>query len=105
MLVYEKQFWPKNVQEIILLHTSDEFISSLDEEIDPHVLKTIIQSIHRYDVLPSTETPVLICWFGGSAALLLEDLSESLIGRICHQVLCQSLNLSPDLHQPRRVLK
>ncbi|CAF2434571.1 unnamed protein product [Rotaria sp. Silwood2] len=112
--VYEKSFWPDNVGDIILLHAqkqkSIQFSDSLKnllktEKIDVQVVNTIIEAIHRYEVLPSTNVPIIICWFGGPAAVLLEDLSEYIIGQICHEVLCYYLNISSKLNKIIRVLK
>lgn len=75
------------------------------ENIDDRIVNTIVEAIYRYDELPSTNVPILICWFGGPAAVLLEDLNDSIIGSICHEVLSYYLNLSPDLNQFTRVLK
>ena len=114
VLVYEKQFWPKDISEIFLLHIEkqsvEDFAKSLkeifqNETIDIEMIRIIIEAIHRYDVLPSTDTPVLITWFGGPAAVLIEDFHSDLIGQICHRVLCHSLNISPGLNQPIRTLK
>ena len=110
----KNRFWPEKIREIILLHTEKQLSFELSESlkellnvenIDSQVVSTIIQSIHRYDVLPSTDTPVLICWFGGPAAVLLEDLSEKLLGQICHEVLGNYLNRSTELNEPIHVLK
>ena len=113
-MVYEKRFWPEDICEMILLHTekqrSIEFSELLkemfkNENVDNQVIETILQTIHRYDVLPSTDIPVLITWFGGPAALLLEDLSGNLIGQLCHEILCYYLNISPEFNQPIRIIK
>ncbi len=109
-MIYEKAIWPKDVYEIIVLHTHKEQRIELSESLntekaDVQTVNTIIKAIHRYDVLPSTDVPVLICWFGGLAAVLSENLSEQVIGQICHEVLCNYLDLSPQLNQPNRVLK
>jgi hypothetical protein len=113
-MIYEKAIWPKDVYEIIVLQTHKEQRIELSESLkellntektDVQTVNTIIKSIHRYDVLPSTDVPVLICWFGGLAAVLSENLSEKVIGRICHEVLCNYLDISPQLNQPNHVLK
>jgi hypothetical protein len=113
-MIYEKSFWPENVQKIILLHTDKQLCLELSEslkelldaeKIDAQIVKIIIETIHRYDVFSSTDIPVLICWFGGPGAVLLENLSDKLIGQICHEVLCNYLSLSPKLNEPIRVLK
>lgn len=98
----------------MLLHTEKEKLIELsqtikqilnDDKIDVKIIEDIIESIHRYDVLPSIDTPVLICWFGGPGALLIEDLNESIVGQICHEVLSYYLNISSKLNQPNRILK
>ncbi|CAF5220704.1 unnamed protein product, partial [Rotaria magnacalcarata] len=103
VLIYEKRFWPDAVGKIMLLdrqkQKSIEFSDSLKtlikiEQIDERVVNTIIEAVHRYDELRSTNVPILICWFGGSAAVLIEDINENIIGQICHEVLCYYLNLS-----------
>lgn len=82
-------------------HLSDSF----DKYKQNPRLRKIIESIFQYDVPPSTQQPVLLCWFGGEAAVLIEDFDENLIGDICHEVLCFYLNISPKLNLPIRVLK
>jgi len=113
-MVYETMFWPEDICDIILLHTDKqqaiELSESLkellnNEKVNIQIVKTIIEAIHRYDVLPSTDIPVLITWFGGQAALLIEDLSEIIVGQICHEVLCHYLNISSELNKPIRILK
>ena len=114
VMVYEKPLWPKSVSEIFLVHPDKESIIDLasslkkifvDEKIDMEIIRQIVAAIHRYDVLPSTETPVLITWFGGPAAMLIEDFPVQIIGQICHRVLCHSLNISAESNQPIRTLK
>ncbi|CAF1341824.1 unnamed protein product [Rotaria magnacalcarata] len=114
VLIYEKRFWPDAVGKIMLLdrqkQKSIEFSDSLKtlikiEQIDERVVNTIIEAVHRYDELRSTNVPILICWFGGSAAVLIEDINENIIGQICHEVLCYYLNLSSKLNKLNRVLK
>jgi hypothetical protein len=113
-MIYEKRFWPEKVKGISLLHTGKQLSFELSEslkellnveKIDADVVNTIIEAIYTYDVLPSTDIPVLICWFGGPAAVLLEDLSEKAIGQICHEVLCNCLNISWQSNEPNRILK
>lgn len=106
ILVYEKAFWPKDILEIIVLNTMKDHLSdSFDKYKQNPRLRKIIESIFQYDVPPSTQQPVLLCWFGGEAAVLIEDFDENLIGDICHEVLCFYLNISPKLNLPIRVLK
>ncbi|CAF1271176.1 unnamed protein product [Adineta steineri] len=110
-MVYEKSFWPEDNYLIILLHTQKQKLLTLVESLKALLntketdIQTIIEAIHMYEVLSSAEVPVLICWFGGPAALLLENLSEKVIGQICHEVLCNYLNISSELNQPKHVLK
>jgi hypothetical protein len=113
-MIYEKEFWPEGVDQIILLHTQEEQSFELSEslrellnteKVHTQTVNTIIEAIYRFDVLPSTNIPVLTCWFGGPAAVLLENLSEKVISQICHEVLCNYLNISSDLNQPTRTLK
>jgi hypothetical protein len=113
-MVYEKRFWSEDTDVMILLHIekkqSIQFSESLNEmfkneNVNTQIIETILQAIHQYDVLPSTDIPVLITWFGGPAALLLEDLSENLIGQICHEVLCYYSNIPSELNQPIRIIK
>ncbi|CAF1405759.1 unnamed protein product [Adineta steineri] len=110
-MIYEKSFWPEENHLIILLHTQKQKLLTLSESLKALLntkesdIQTIIEAIHMYEVLSSAEVPVLICWFGGPAALLLENLSEKVIGQICHEVLCNYLNISSELNQPKHVLK
>ena len=114
VVIYSHKFWPENINEIILLQTQTHRSSELSiacrdlaerENIDAQTIKTIMESIHRYDVLPSSNVPVLVCWFGGDAAVLLEELSDHLIGQVCHEVLCHYLNVPLTTDGPRRTLK
>ncbi len=75
------------------------------ERVNPEILQEIIDMIFHYDVLPSTNVPVLICWFAGSAAVMIETLSTQLVGQICHEVLCNYLNIAHEKHQLVHVLK
>ncbi|CAF0784118.1 unnamed protein product [Adineta ricciae] len=106
VLVYEKSFWPEDVKEMILLHTQKSLPIPLSESLnDLTDIRTIVEAIHRYDVLPSTDTPVLICWFGGPAAVLIENFSNEIIGQICHEVLCYFLNISSKSNLPINIVK
>lgn len=106
ILVYKKAFWSSDISEILVLNTIKERLSDAFEKYkqNPDIRK-IIESIFQFDVIPSTKVPVLLCWFGGEAALLIEDFDENLVGAICHEVLCFYLNVSPEHNRPIRVLK
>lgn len=104
-MIYKNKFWHRKTSSIALLHThktpqfelSDALKQQLrTEHVDSRALQEIINTLFHYDVLPSTNMPVLICWFVGPAAILIENLSEHLIGQICHEVLCSYLNISPE---------
>ena len=108
--MYEQRFWSPETKHIVVLHTRE--ISAIPwsdrlkaAQVNEETLKTLVRAIHRYDVLPSSDVPVLICWFGGAAAVLLEDLAEDIMGGICHEVLCYYLQASADAHRPKRILK
>ena len=114
IITYEKRFWAEDIGQMILLHTEKhkpiELSTSLKElfnkeKIDSATVNTIIEAIHRYDVLPSTNVPTLICWLTGSAALLTEDLGEQVVGQLCHEVLCDYMNVSSKLSPIIQVLK
>ncbi|UJR27003.1 hypothetical protein I4U23_008308 [Adineta vaga] len=114
ILIYEKRFWPENVKEIIVLHTEKQPIIDLSNllkelldstNIDVQTIRIIIEGIHRYDILPSTDTPILLCWFGGQSAVLVENFSEKVIGQICHEVLCYHLTISSKLNPIINILK
>jgi hypothetical protein len=113
-LIYEKRFWSPESHEIALIHTqkplrmdfSESLKALLDvEKVDGETLDEIVQAIHQYDVLTSTDVPVLITWFGGPAAVLIENFSPKLIGQLCHEVLCGYLNISADSHPLVNALK
>lgn len=113
-MIYKKKFWQRKASSIALLHTnkhqpleiSDFLQQQLHaEQVDPNVLQEIVQTIFHFDVLPSTDIPVLICWFVGQAAIMIEKLSERLVGQICHEVLCQFLNIPQDKNQLVRTLR
>lgn len=114
LLIYRKKFWRQNASSIALLHTqkqsqfemSDGLRQQLQaERVDPQAFQSIVQMLFHYDVLPSTDIPVLICWFVGPPAELIEKLSEQLVGQICHEVLCSYMNIAHESHSPVRVLK
>lgn len=113
-MFYDKCFWPKTVNKMILLtkknSRSIEFSETLKEllnteKVDHETVNTIIQAIYQYDKFSSTDAPVLFCWFAGQAAVLIENLSERVIGQICHEVLCSYLNISSTSNQLTRVFK
>lgn len=102
-LVYKKKFWSKKASSIVLLHTNRQFQFEMsdqlreqlqNERVDPVVFDEIVRMLFHYDVLPSTDIPVLICWFVGPAAIMMEKLSEQLVGQICHEVVCSFLRIS-----------
>ncbi|CAF2812249.1 unnamed protein product [Rotaria sp. Silwood2] len=75
------------------------------ERVDTDIFNAIVSMLFHFDVLPSTDIPVLICWFVGPAAIMIENLSEKLVGQICHEVLCNCLNIAQEKYQPVRTLK
>jgi hypothetical protein len=89
-MICKNKFWPQNANSIALLHMekcqsfeiSDTLKQQLDmERVDPEILQQIADMIFHYDVLPSTDVPVLICWFAGSVAVMIETLSTQLRSR------------------------
>ena len=113
-MIYKKKFWRSNASSIALLHTrKDQSFEMSDalrqqmqaERVDPQMLQELVRMLFQYDVLTSTDQPVLICWFVGSAALLMESLSTQLIGQLCHEVLCSYLNIDQQKYQPVHVLR
>ncbi|CAF1041616.1 unnamed protein product [Rotaria sordida] len=114
IMIYKKKFWSRHINSIVLLHTkkdlsfeiSDELRQQLQiERVDSDMFKEIVNMLFHYDVLPSTDIPVLICWFVGPTAIMIENLSEKLIGQVCHEVLCNYLNIVQEKYQPVRILK
>lgn len=69
----------------------------LRQQINPKLCQQIIEGIFHYDVLSSSNIPVLICWFTDSAA--------EITGQICHEFVKHCLNLPPDEHQLVNVFK
>ncbi|CAF5121662.1 unnamed protein product, partial [Rotaria socialis] len=69
------------------------------------IVQDIANMLFHYDVLPSTDIPVLICWLVGPTAVAAENLSEQLIGQICHEVLCRYLNIPQEKNQPVQILR
>jgi hypothetical protein len=113
-MIYKKKFWHQKAKGIALLHTekrqafqiSDTLKQQLNvERVNPEIFQEIVDMIFHYDVLPSTDVPVLICWFAGSTAVTIENLSTQLIGQICHEVLCNYLNVPHEKYQLVDVLK
>lgn len=113
-LVYKKKFWRKRGSSIALLHTnrqcqfemSDQLREQLqNERVDPAVFDEIVRMLFHYDALPSTDVPVLICWFVGPAAIMMEKLSEQLVGQICHEVVCGFLRISWQKYPLERVIR
>lgn len=108
--MYEQPFWSPETKHIVLLHTKDlsaiqwsDLIKS--KQINDETLKMFVRAIHRYDVLSSTKIPILICWFGGEAAVRLEEFSDEFIGQISHEVLCFYLGVDADVHRPKSFFK
>jgi hypothetical protein len=113
-LIYKNRFWSSNASSIVLLHTqasskieiSDKLQQQLQaEQVDPSMFQEMVRMIYHYDVLPSTNIPVLICWFVGAPAIMIENLSEQLVGQTCHEVLCNHLNIPQEKYPPVRILK
>lgn len=113
-MVYKKKFWRPDATGIVVLHTekrplleiSDRLRQYLTaERVDLNMVQEIAQSLYHYDVLPSTDIPVLVCWFSGPAALMIENLSTELVGQICHEVLCRYLDVAHTNYQPVQLLK
>ncbi|CAF3995984.1 unnamed protein product, partial [Rotaria sp. Silwood1] len=46
------------------------------ERVDSDMFKEIVNMLFHFDVLPSTDIPVLIGWLVGPAAVMIENLSE-----------------------------
>jgi len=114
VLIYKKKFWQESATSIVLWHTRKQQIFEMSdglrqqlhaERVDPKIIQEIALGLFEYDVLPSTNIPVLICWFSGSAALLIENFNEQIVGQVCHEVLCSYLNVPQANHQPVRILK
>lgn len=112
-MIYSERFWPENAGEFNLLNNRPQDFKPSDRlrslmkngNVDSNTFNDIVKNIFHYDVLPSTDLPVLICWFVGSAAVLTEKLSKELAGQICHEVLCSALKISQDQHRPTSVVK
>lgn len=113
-LIYKKRFWGKKASSIVLLHTdrqskfdmSDQLREQLaHEHVDPAIFDEIVRMLFHYDVLPSTSIPVLISWFVGPAAIMMEGLSEQLVGQICHEVVCSFLQVPWQKFPLERVLR
>ena len=68
-------------------------------------IPTLSTRLFHYDVLPSTNVPLLICWFVGSTAIMIEKLSDQFAGQICHEVLCSGLNISSENFEPQCIIK
>ncbi|CAF3307332.1 unnamed protein product [Rotaria socialis] len=114
MLIYKKKFWHRKASSIVLLHMdkdrsfeiSDALRQKLQvERVDSQIVQDIANMLFHYDVLPSTDIPVLICWLVGPTAVAAENLSEQLIGQICHEVLCRYLNIPQEKNQPVQILR
>jgi hypothetical protein len=113
-LIYKKRFWDAKATEITLLHTqrhpsfemSDGLREQLNaERVDSRILQEIVQMLFHFDVLLSTDTPVLICWFVGQAGIMMERLNPQLVGQICHEVLCHSLKIPHQKYPLANVLR
>ena len=113
-MIYKENFWGKKFSSIVLLHTQkpEAFEMSawlrerlLAERVDPQIFDEIVHTVFHFDVLPSTKEPILICWFAGPAAVMIEALSDPLAGQICHEVLCSYLGESYKKSPPLQILK
>ncbi|CAF4537313.1 unnamed protein product [Rotaria sp. Silwood1] len=114
LLIYKKKFWNRHISHIALLHTKKDLSFEMSdglrqqlhaERVDSDMFKEIVNMLFHFDVLPSTDIPVLIGWLVGPAAVMIENLSEQLVGQICHEVLCHCMNIAQETYQPVRVLK
>ncbi|UJR16788.1 hypothetical protein I4U23_003687 [Adineta vaga] len=113
-LIYKTKFWKQHSTSIVMLHTqknqsfqmSTLLRQQLDaEQVTSEIVHEIVQMLFHYDILLSTNIPVLICWFVGPAAINMERISSSTLGQICHEVLCNYLNIDHIEHQPIHILK
>ncbi|UJR19656.1 hypothetical protein I4U23_022791 [Adineta vaga] len=114
ILVYKKKFWRQSANSIILLHTRKNQLFEMSDklgqllsgiQVDPNIAQEIAHGLSYCDVLPSTNIPVLVCWFGGPAAIMIENINEQAIGQICHEIICSYLKIDQERYQPIRTLK
>ncbi|CAF1377521.1 unnamed protein product [Adineta steineri] len=114
VLIYTNKFWRENADSIKLLHTRKHQIFEMsdmlrqqlhDERIDPNVVQEIAHELSYCGVLPSTNIPVLICWFAGPIALIIENLNEQIVGQICHETICSYLKVDQNSYPLVRTLK
>ncbi|CAF1140308.1 unnamed protein product [Adineta ricciae] len=114
ILIYKKKFWRQSANSIILLHTQENHLFEMSDtlrqllsngSIDPSVVQEVAHGLSYCDVLPCTDIPVLVCWFGGPAAITIENFTEQFIGQICHETICSYLKIDQDRYPPVRVLK
>lgn len=75
------------------------------ERVPQGTFQEIVRMLFHYDVLPSTRKPVLVCWLAGPAAVMAETLSSHAIGLICHEVLCNYMNVDQKKYRPVQTLR
>lgn len=113
ILVYETPvlFWPKGAADIYLLRdreaptklNADQLAFIAEYNVDPDAAQILLDSL--FYVAPSNEYCVLTCWVGGRAAVMAEDINEAVLGRLCHDVLCQFLAGADIKQQPIRTIR
>jgi hypothetical protein len=114
--VYQTSLWPKNITEIVALRPPQEdkidYLMNADlhrflteHSIDFTLAENLMSALITFYTAP-TQTNMLTCWLGGSAACLVEQLNDMVLSRLCHHVLCRALNITiNDTNRPVRVFK
>jgi hypothetical protein len=107
----EVNFIPDNAIEIGLVHIdcapllSDEQKAFLaDQGADVYCAQSVMDAI-VYVGRPSTSDHAVVLWISGHAALDMENLSDTVLGRICHDVLCHFLDGASSLNQPVQTIR
>jgi len=105
-------FWPNNVAGIYLLElpsapvklSQDQLSFLATHEVDPQKAQCIIDAIVY--VCPSAAFRTVSFSIAGQAALLVEEMSEMVLCRLCYGILSYYLEITnEDKNQPIRALK
>ncbi|CAF2239032.1 unnamed protein product [Rotaria magnacalcarata] len=105
-------FWPNNVAGIYLLElpsapvklSRDQLSFLATHEVDPQKAQCIMDAIVY--VCPSAAFRTVSFSIAGQAALFVEEMSEMVLCRLCHGILCHYLEITnEDKNQPICALK
>ncbi|CAM2722127.1 unnamed protein product [Rotaria socialis] len=112
-LIYEKpmQFWPDDCREVfpidvycVPMKLNETHLACLAaNDTNRQDIMFILQSV--FCMSPRDERRVLTFWFGGNAAVLIENISNDVLKCLLHGVACHYLNQGKESDPPVQIFK